>query len=144
SGERPAPSRARPAGLRAGAPVPASRGAAAVKDEHEFYEASALPWRPGGAPGVDERVLSAGASDAETTRLARWAPGLDTTAAGVIRHAYHEEVYLLEGELEDLSLGRTFGAGYYASRPPGMPHGPYRTRGGCVMLEIRHPAEPAG
>jgi hypothetical protein len=117
------------------------RGAHRVKDQHEFYDASARAWTPAeGSPGVSERVLSAGASEAELTRLARWAPGLDTSAAGVIRHAYYEEVYLLEGELEDLALKQTFGAGYFASRPPGMPHGPYRTRTGCVMLETRHPA----
>ncbi|WP_329455070.1 cupin domain-containing protein [Streptomyces sp. NBC_01497] len=111
-----------------------------MKDEHEFYDASTLDWSPAeGSPGVTERMLSDGESGAELTRLARWAPGLDTTAAGVIRHAYYEEVYLLEGELEDLTLGRTFGAGHFASRPPGMPHGPYRTRTGCVMLETRYP-----
>ncbi|BBA99808.1 hypothetical protein RVR_6591 [Actinacidiphila reveromycinica] len=112
-----------------------------MKDEREFYDAAEVAWREdAGAPGVGERRLSAGADPAvEQTRLARWAPGLDTSAAGVIRHGYYEEVYLLEGELEDLTLGRTFTAGYYASRPPGMPHGPYRTRTGCVMLEIRTP-----
>lgn len=58
----------------------------------------------------------------------------------MIRHAYYEEVYLLKGELEDLTLRRTFTAGHYASRPPGMPHGPYRTVTGCLTLEIRWPA----
>ena len=112
-----------------------------LKDEREFFATTELPWRDAeAAPGVSERVLSAdpGSGGAELTRLARWEPGLDTSAAGVIRHAYYEEVFLLEGELEDLTLGQTFTAGHYASRPPGMPHGPYRTRTGCVMLEIRH------
>jgi hypothetical protein len=112
-----------------------------MKDEHEFLDSAALPWREDpAAPGVSERVLSAqpGGDGAELTRLARWEPGLDTSAAGVIRHAYYEEVFLLEGELEDLTLGQTFTSGHYASRPPGMPHGPYRTRTGCVMLEIRY------
>jgi hypothetical protein len=113
-----------------------------VKDEHEFLDAQGLAWTEAPqSPGVSERVLSAGPDPAvELTRLARWAPGLDTSAAGVIRHPYYEEVYLLEGELEDLTLGRTFTGGFYASRPPGMPHGPYRTTTGCLMLEIRHPA----
>ncbi|WNI14348.1 cupin domain-containing protein [Actinacidiphila sp. ITFR-21] len=113
-----------------------------MKEEREFFDAGRLAWRPAaGSPGVTERVLSAGPDPVtELTRLARWAPGLDTSAAGVIRHPYVEEVYLLEGELEDLTLGRTFSAGHYASRPPGMPHGPYRTATGAVMLEIRHPA----
>jgi hypothetical protein len=55
----------------------------------------------------------------------------------VIRHSYHEEVYLLEGYLTDLTLGQTFGPGCYTSRRPRMPHGPYRTDAGCVLLEIR-------
>jgi hypothetical protein len=112
-----------------------------MKDEREFHDTAPMPWRADpGAPGVSERVLSAGPDPAvELTRLARWEPGLDTSAAGVIRHPYYEEVYLLEGELEDVTLGRVFGAGHYASRPPGMPHGPYRTVTGCVMLEIRSP-----
>jgi hypothetical protein len=95
-----------------------------VKDEHEFFDVRALAWTPAdGSPGVTERVLAA----------------RPDPAAGVIRHAHYEEVYLLEGDLEDLTLGRTFGPGWYASRPPGMPHGPYRTVTGCVMLEIRSP-----
>ena len=128
-----------PAGLR-----PPSGGAGAyrgrMKDEHEFLDAAALPWTEvPGRPGVSERVLSAMPGEAgELTRLARWAPGLDTSAAGVIRHDYYEEVYLLEGELHDLTLDRRFTAGHYACRPPGMPHGPYRTEGGCTMLETRY------
>jgi hypothetical protein len=51
-------------------------------------------------------------------------------------------VYLLDGELTDLTLGRTFRAGSYASRRPGMPHGPYRTPSGCTMLEIRYRGTP--
>ncbi|MCE7003945.1 cupin [Kibdelosporangium philippinense] len=78
------------------------------------------------------------------TRLARWEPGLDTTAAGVITHDYVEEVYILCGSLHDHTLDRTFQAGDFASRRPGMPHGPYRTAEGCVMLEPAtvHPDHP--
>lgn len=53
-------------------------------------------------------------------------------------HDYGEEVYLLEGELTDLRLGETFTAGMYACRPPGMPHGPWRTAHGVLMLEVRY------
>ena len=38
----------------------------------------------------------------------------------------------------DLSLDRTFAAGDYACRPPGMVHGPWRTDAGCEMLEVRY------
>jgi hypothetical protein len=110
----------------------------AVKQEKEFFDAQDSDWTPAPeAEGVAEKVLSRG-DGALLTRLARWDPGLDTTPAGVIRHEYVEEVYLLDGDLTDLSLGRTFHAGEYACRPIGMPHGPYRTVAGCTMLEIRY------
>jgi ChrR-like protein with cupin domain len=110
-----------------------------MKEEFEFFAADTLPWRGAAQPGTEEKVLSRQADDpAILTRLVRWAPGLDTSAAGVITHDYVEEVYLLDGELVDLTLGQSFRAGYYASRRPGMPHGPYRTPDGCTMLEIRY------
>jgi hypothetical protein len=110
-----------------------------MKAEHEFFPVDQVPWQgDSDTPTITERVLSRGEDDGSLTRIARWAPGTETLA-GVIRHDYFEEAYLLEGELHDLTLGRTFTAGHYASRPPGMPHGPYRTETGCTMLEIRYP-----
>jgi hypothetical protein len=88
---------------------------------------------------IFERVLSRGPDERTLTRIARWDPGTDTSASGVIRHDYYEEVFLLEGELHDVTLETTFSVGHYAARPPGMPHGPYRTETGCTMLEIRYP-----
>jgi ChrR Cupin-like domain len=110
-----------------------------VKRQREFFAADAVAWQEAPQPGTEEKVLSQDADDpAVLTRLVRWRPGLDTSAAGVITHDYVEEVYLLDGELTDLTLGQTFRAGHYASRRPGMPHGPYRTAAGCTMLEIRY------
>ncbi|GAA1841690.1 hypothetical protein GCM10009836_21360 [Pseudonocardia ailaonensis] len=108
-----------------------------MREQFEFFPVDGVEWQQA-APGVEERVLSRG-EGVTLTRISRWAPGLDTSAAGVIRHDFHEEVYLLEGDLTDLTLGRTFGPGEYASRRPGMPHGPYRTDGGATMLEVRTP-----
>jgi hypothetical protein len=110
-----------------------------MKQELEFFAADARAWETAPQPGTEEKVLSRDANDpAVLTRLVRWAPGLDTSGAGVIIHDYAEEVYLLEGELIDLTLGQAFRAGHYASRQPGMRHGPYRTPVGCTMLEIRY------
>lgn len=114
-----------------------------VKQEREFFDTADLAWVPSPTTGVSEKVLSRGEGTI-LTRLARWEPGLDTTDAGVIRHDYVEEVYLLEGDLTDLTLGRTFHPGEYASRPVGMPHGPYRTEAGCTMLEIRYQTPDSG
>ena len=110
-----------------------------MKGEREFFPADGVPWQQSVQDGVAERVLSRDAEDPKIlTRLARWEPGLDTTPTGVITHDYVEEVYILEGSLHDLTLDRTFHAGDFACRPPGMPHGPYRTEDGCVLLETRY------
>jgi hypothetical protein len=106
-----------------------------VKEEKEFFATADLAWTSAGG-GITQKVLSEDA-DGTLTRLARWAPGT-TSGAEIIRHEYVEEVYLLEGELTDLTLDQTFGPGDYAFRPPGMPHGPYVTGTGCTMLEIRY------
>jgi hypothetical protein len=111
-----------------------------VKAEHEFFAVDQVAWQVDAhAPTVFERMLSRGEDERTLTRVARWEPGTDTSAAGVVRHDYYEEVYILDGELHDLTLDATFASGHYASRPPGMPHGPYRTDTGCTMLEIRYP-----
>jgi ChrR Cupin-like domain len=110
-----------------------------MKRQREFFAADAMSCQEAQEPGTEEKVLSRDTDDpAVLTRLVRWAPGLDTSDVGVITHDYVEEVYLLEGELTDLTLGRTFRAGHYASRRPGMRHGPYHTPTGCTMLEIRY------
>jgi hypothetical protein len=108
-----------------------------MKEQREFFATGELAWTDAGN-GIAERVLSH-APDGTLTRLARWAPGT-TSGEEIIRHDYVEEVYLLEGELTDLTLRQTFHPGDYACRPPGMPHGPYRTEAGCTMLEIRYSA----
>ena len=114
-----------------------------MKQQLEFFATDAVAWRAAPQLGTQEKVLSQDAGDpAVLTRLVRWEPGLDTSSAGVITHDYVEEVYLLDGELTDLTLGRTFRTGDYASRQPGMPHGPYHTPAGCTMLEIRYRATP--
>ena len=108
-----------------------------MKEQREFFATGELAWTDAGN-GIAERVLSRD-PDGTLTRLARWAPGT-TSGAETIRHEYVEEVYLLAGELTDLTRRQTFRSGDYACRPPGMPHGPYMTETGCTMLEIRYSA----
>jgi hypothetical protein len=88
------------------------------------------------ADGITELVLSEDTATGDRSVLQRYEPGADGSPGGVIRHPYVEEVYLLEGTLTDLTMGATFGAGSYAYRPAGMPHGPYTTREGCLMLVV--------
>ncbi len=110
-----------------------------AKPEQEFHRPAGV-WTAGGGAvdGIWPQTL---ADDPETgayTGLRRYDPDVDTSPTGTRVHDYWEEVYLLEGDLTDLRLGDTFTAGMYACRPPGMPHGPWRTEHGVLMLEVRY------
>jgi len=79
------------------------------------------------------------------TRLLRFRPGVFTTKPFV--HDYWEEVFLLQGDLtvgndENGEGGEPFSAFTYACRPPGVYHGPFRSNGGCLLLET-HYYDPA-
>jgi hypothetical protein len=100
---------------------------------------------PGYPPGFEEKIL-AGSLDEQNrtgnrTRLLRIKPGAYTTAPFV--HEYWEEVYLLSGDLivgnDDQGRGgEKFTGPTYACRPPGVYHGPFKSEGGCLMLEIHY------
>jgi hypothetical protein len=108
-----------------------------MKPELEFFPSASVDWIEV-SPGIAERVL---ARDGDLlTRLLRWEPGLDTSAGGPAVHDYVEEVFILSGSMHDLTLDRTFAAGDYACRPPGMVHGPWISPEGCEMLETRYRA----
>jgi len=114
------------------------------KPELEFFRPDHVPWTPvagsvtagAGGPGIEERVLSRDLVTGDLTRLLRFAPGARTTET--IVHDFWEEVFIVEGSLEDLGLGRTFSAGMYACRPPGMRHGPYACPHGALLFETRY------
>lgn len=117
-------------------------GAPVDKPEIEFTDVAEFAFEPvpGGVDGLVERTLSNDPATGIATRMLRFAPGTDTSEAGVLRHDFWEEVYILEGEMHDLTLDEVFGPGSYASRPPGMPHGPWRSASGCLTFEVRYPA----
>jgi hypothetical protein len=53
-----------------------------------------------------------------------------------VTHDFWEEIYIISGTLE--CGGHPYPAGSVAVRPPGMPHGPFRSAGGCVSFEVRY------
>lgn len=112
------------------------------KPELEFFDVEGVEWTPveGGMADQAERILSFDPQSGLTTRVLRFQPGADTTPLGVLRHDFWEEVFILSGELHDLTLDEVFGPGTYACRPPGMPHGPWRSSSGCLTFEVRYPA----
>lgn len=109
------------------------------KPEMEFFDPSSMPGRPvGGIHGLTETILSDDPETGDYTRILQFAPGTDTTPMGVQRHDFWEEVFIFEGSFHDLTLDKTFTAGMYACRPPGMPHGPWRSEHGCKTFEVRY------
>lgn len=111
------------------------------KPEIEFTPVTDVGWTMVDVrcPELTERVLASDESSEVATRILRFEPGTNTSALGTMVHPFWEEVYILEGSLHDLVLDQTFRAGSYACRPPGMRHGPWTSKDGCVTFEVRYP-----
>ncbi|MEX1098318.1 MAG: hypothetical protein WED34_19895 [Planctomycetales bacterium] len=100
---------------------------------------------PGYPPGMTEKALAGGLDEANRrggrTRLLRIEPGAYSIKPFV--HEYWEEVFLFEGDLvvgNDATGegGEQFVAPTYACRPPGVHHGPFTSKGGCVLFEVHY------
>lgn len=110
-----------------------------AKPEIEFKDADTeWQWQPvaGDTLGIKEKILSSDPETGNCTRLLKFPPGIETTETLV--HDFWEEVLLVEGSLTDIAKNETYLPGYYACRPPGMVHGPYRVPNGCTTFEIRY------
>jgi quercetin dioxygenase-like cupin family protein len=111
-----------------------------AKPEYEFFPVTDVEYTvcPGGDPKITERILSRDPDGNVATRILRYEAGADSSPMGVQKHDFWEEVYILEGSFVDLTLDQTFSTGEYACRPPGMPHGPWRTDEGVLTFEVRY------
>lgn len=111
-----------------------------AKPEFEFHIPDESGWEQlnNRSPKVVQKILSKDQKSGNYTRLMKFEKGADFSFAGVLTHEFWEEVWIIEGGLTDLTLGRTFTAGSYACRPPGMKHGPYRSDTGVLMFEVRY------
>ncbi|HET8578021.1 MAG TPA: cupin domain-containing protein [Methylomirabilota bacterium] len=107
-----------------------------MKETREFFDPKDLPWRsaPGYPAGVWEQIIAGGVDEGVKTRFLRFEPGAGND--GVITHDFWEEIFIVSGTLE--SDGHLYRAGSVAVRPPGMPHGPFRSPAGCLLFEIRY------
>ena len=115
------------------------------KPHLEFHTIDmSIGWEtPVGYPaGIEQKILAGALDEAaktgSRTRLLRFQPGVHTIAPFV--HDYWEEVFLIEGDLTvgndaQGQGGENFRSGTYACRPPGAPHGPFKSNGGCMLLE---------
>lgn len=108
-----------------------------AKKEMEFFDVGRIPWKPVvGMVGVWEKILSRDSQSGSYTRLLRLRRG--ARIQEVLSHEFWEEVYIIEGSLTDVRKRRVFTKGMYACRPPGMKHGPYVSKSGCVTIEMRY------
>jgi hypothetical protein len=118
------------------------------KGHHEFHNVDMQSgWHsiPGYPSGFSEKIL-AGSLDEKNkrgsrTRMLRIAAGTYSTKPFV--HEYWEEVFLLSGDLvvgndEHGKGGEQFENYTYAVRPPGVYHGPFASRTGCLLLETHY------
>jgi hypothetical protein len=119
------------------------------KEFHTVDMSSGWETPPGYPDGIEQKILAGELDEAagrgSRTRLLRFQPGIFTTEPFV--HDYWEEVYLLNGDLtvgndKDGNGGVAFDPDTYACRPPGAYHGPFKSEGGCMLLEI-HYYDPA-
>ena len=109
-----------------------------AKIESEFHTPVG-PWVASPTlAGLDEKILSLDEETGDHTRLMRFNAGADTTECGVMVHDFWEEIYIIDGEITDRSLGQTFVTGMYACRPPGMRHGPFASASGATVIEFRY------
>jgi hypothetical protein len=121
-----------------------------VQKEHKEFHSIEIhggDWRspPGYPMDIEEKILAGSLDETgksgNRTRLLRFKPGAYTTAP--FTHDYWEEVFLVSGDLmvgdprrEDFV--QSFGPHTYACRPPGVPHGPFRSKTGCLLLEFHY------
>ena len=121
----------------------------AIHKEHREFHALNMDegWHtpPGYPSGIQQKILAGSLDEpnrrGNRTRLLRFQPGVYTTKPFV--HEYYEEVFVVSGDLivgndENGNNGESFPPNSYACRPPGVFHGPFKSAGGCVLLEIHY------
>ena len=104
-----------------------------------FHNVPGYPW------GFSEKIL-AGSLDEKNkvgnrTRILKIEPGAFSTVPFV--HEYWEEVFLVSGDLVCGSDaqgkgGESFTGPTYCVRPPGVYHGPFTSKNGCLLLETHY------
>ena len=104
-----------------------------------FHTVPGYPW------GFSEKIL-AGSLDEKNkvgnrTRILKIEAGAFSTVPFV--HEYWEEVFLVSGDLVCGSDaqgkgGESFTGPTYCVRPPGVYHGPFTSKNGCLLLETHY------
>lgn len=100
---------------------------------------------PGYPPTFTQKVLTSDLDEVgkvgSRTRILRLAPGAFSTEPFV--HDHWEEVYVISGDLivgndKEGRGGEAFPSSTYCCRPPGVDHGPFASKTGCILYEIHY------
>ena len=118
------------------------------KKHKEFYAVDlSSDWErvPGYPEGIEQKILAGDLDEknrvGHRTRLLRVHAGASTIAPVV--HGFWEEVYVVSGDLmvkvgDGAEAWQTFGPHTHACRPPDVWHGPFKSKGGCIIFEIHY------
>jgi len=118
------------------------------KPHREFFGldlSSGWETPPGYPEGFKQKILASDLDETAKTghrsRLLKIDPGSYTTRPFV--HDHWEEVFLFKGDLvvgndDSGAGGEQFAAPTYAVRPPGVLHGPFTSKQGCLMFELHY------
>ncbi|MEM8624328.1 MAG: cupin [Pseudomonadota bacterium] len=123
-----------------------------MKPHREFFQIDEDRWQPqeGYPEGFEVQILVDDLDPVlrtgSRTVLQRIAPGAFTH--GQLVHEEAEEVFLWQGDLVVGGDAEGHGAEHfyapaYACRPGGVPHGPFRSESGCLMLAVFYYANGA-
>lgn len=106
---------------------------------HHPHTNDPRPWLPL-EPGIDELVLNHDPATGRRTTLQRWQPNTKNVKQNFI-HDYVEEIYIVEGDFRDTKRSPEviWEKGAYAYRKPGMEHGPFESKFGCLMFIVCGP-----
>ncbi|MEM3708943.1 MAG: cupin domain-containing protein [Nitrososphaerales archaeon] len=104
-----------------------------MKSRIDWINVESLEWRKIGS-GVYVKILNEDSENNTYTRLLKFEPGAKTAEASI--HEFWEEVFVVNGSLIDESSGAEIKEGYYACRPPGTKHGPFKSVTGCLVIEF--------
>jgi anti-sigma factor ChrR (cupin superfamily) len=99
--------------------------------ERVFVDCRSAEWFPGMVKGIG--VLPLHRFGSELVSLVRWAPGVQFVPH---RHPGGEEIYVLQGALED-EEGR-YTANSWLRNPPGSQHTPFSLDGCLLYVKIGH------
>ena len=107
-----------------------------------FVPHETVPWRDADGyetAGAQEKILYHDEAGGTYVRLLRWPAGFVTGTRPLAHEDLDEFAWVVSGGSTSLATGASCGPGSFCVVPRGVEHGPFETRGGVVLLEVRQP-----